>query len=180
MSQPAVSAPPAADPVSHRRFRPELGLSAPPGSEVSLSASQGALLGVIPLGAGSRLAVVGYLLPAARRDHRALPAGRPADGLVVDSAQHRALVNGRDTGLLYREFELLAFFTARPCEAFTRAYLLENVWGAAYQGTSRTVDVHVHRLRRKLGPEYGRRLVTMRHLGYSYQPPAGMLGRESC
>jgi hypothetical protein len=187
MSQPAVSTPPAADPLSRRRFRPEPGLGAAPGSEVPLPGSQGALLGVIPLGAGSRLAVVGYLLPGSRRDHRVWPARRPADGLVVDPAQHRALVNGRDIGLVYREFELLAFLTARPCRAFTRAHLLANVWGTAYDGSSRTVDVHVHRLRRKLGPEYGRRLVTMRHLGYSYQPqpggmngpPDGMPGRES-
>jgi hypothetical protein len=179
MSQPAVSIPPAADAVPRRRLRPDPGPSTPTGPQVSLSGSQGALLGVIPLGAGSRLAVVGYLLPAARRDRSVQPAGHPADGLVVDAAQHRALVNGRDIGLVYREFELLAFLTARPCRAFTRAHLLANVWGAAYEGSSRTVDVHVHRLRRKLGPEYGRRLVTMRHLGYAYQPPAGMPGRES-
>jgi len=175
MSQPAVSVPPAADAAAGRQFRPDLGLSTAAGSPVSLSGSQGALLGIIPLGAGSRLAVVGYLLPAARRDRSV----RPADGLVVDAAQHRALLNGRDIGLVYREFELLAFLTARPCRAFTRAHLLANVWGAAYEGTSRTVDVHVHRLRRKLGPEHGQRIVTMRHLGYAYQPPAGMLGRES-
>jgi DNA-binding response OmpR family regulator len=134
---------------------------------------QGALLGVIPLGPGSHLAVVGYLLPGARQDTRVRPAGQPADGLVVDGAQHRALVNGRDIGLVYREFELLAFLTARPYQAFTRAHLLESVWGAAYQGSTRTVDVHIHRLRRKLGPECRQRLVTMRHLGYLYQPPSG-------
>lgn len=144
-----------------------------PGSAASLFDSQGALLGVIPLGAGSRLAVVGYLLPPARRDDPVRLDGRPSDGLVVDAAQHRALVNGHDIGLVYREFELLAFLTARPCRAFTRAHLLASVWGAAYQGSSRTVDVHIHRLRRKLGPEYGQRLVTMRHLGYVYQPPRG-------
>ncbi len=134
---------------------------------------QGALLGVIPLGLGSQLAVVGYLLPGARQDARLRPAGQPADGLVVDAAQHRALVNGRDIGLVYREFELLAFRAARPYQAFTRAHLLETVWGAAYQGSTRTVDVHIHRLRRKLGPEYRQCLVTMRHLGYLYQPPSG-------
>jgi DNA-binding response OmpR family regulator len=89
---------------------------------------------------------------------------------VVDAAQHRALVDGRDVGLVFREFELLAFLTARPGQAFTRTHLLASVWGKAYEGTSRTVDVHIHRLRRKLGPEYGQRLITMRHLGYLYRP----------
>jgi DNA-binding response OmpR family regulator len=145
----------------------------PPGSAESLFGSQGALLGVIPLGAGSRLAVVGYLLRAARRDDPVRLDGQPADGLVVNAAQHRALVNGHDIGLVYREFELLAFLTARPRRAFTRVHLLASVWGTAYQGSSRTVDVHIHRLRRKLGPEYGQRLVTMRHLGYAYQPAPG-------
>jgi len=141
-----------------------------PVSAGSRVGSHGTLLGIVSLGAGSRLAIVGYLLPPA--DDSTPPAGQPADGLVVDTAHHRALVNGRDAGLVFREFELLAFLTARPGRAFTRAHLLASVWGKAYQGRSRTVDVHVHRLRRKLGPEYGQRLVTMRHLGYMYRPPA--------
>jgi DNA-binding response OmpR family regulator len=144
-------------------------LGAPPGSAESLVGGQGALLGVIPLGAGSRLAVVGFLLPGSQ-DHLVRPPAQQADGLVVDATQHRALLNGRDVGLVHQEFELLAFLTARPGRVFTRADLLADVWGAAYQGTSRTVDVHIHRIRRKLGPEYGRRLVTMRHLGYVYRP----------
>ncbi len=143
-----------------------------PRSAESRLSSNGTLLGVIPLGVGSRLAIVGYLLPLARRDNPIPPARPPADGLVVDTVQHRALVNGRDAGLVFREFELLAFLTARPGRAFTRAHLLASVWGKTYEGSSRTVDVHVHRLRRKLGPEYGQRLVTMRHLGYLYRPPA--------
>ena len=141
-----------------------------PGSPGSRVGSHGTLLGIVPLGRGSRLAIVGYLLPPA--DDSTPPAGQPTDGLVVDTTHHRALVNGRDAGLVFREFELLAFLTARPGRAFTRAHLLASVWGEAYQGSSRTVDVHVHRLRRKLGPEYGQRLVTMRHLGYTYRPPA--------
>jgi len=125
------------------------------------------------MGAGRRLVIVGYELPAGRAADPAPLARLPHDGLVVDAAQHRALVHSRDIGLVYREFELLAFLAARPCRAFTRMHLLANVWGPAYQGGSRTVDVHIHRLRRKLGPEYGQCLVTMRHLGYLYQPPPG-------
>jgi DNA-binding response OmpR family regulator len=120
------------------------------------------------MGAGSRLAIVGYVLPPR---HAAPPARPPGDGLVVDAAQRRALVNGRDIGLVHREFELLAFFTACPRQAFTRAHLLAKVWGTAHKGGSRTVDVHIHRLRRKLGPEYAQCLVTLRRLGYLYQPP---------
>ena len=141
-----------------------------PASAGSRVGSHGTLLGIVPLGAGSRLAIVGYLLPPA--DDSTPPTEQPADGLVVDTAHHRALVNGRDADLVFREFELLAFLTARPGRAFTRAHLLASVWRKAYHGRSRTVDVHVHRLRRKLGPEYGPRLVTMRNLGYMYRPPA--------
>lgn len=146
----------------------------------------GTLLGIVPMGGGTRLAIVGYVLPPA--DDSAPPTGRPADGLtgppadgltgrpanglVVDAAQRRALVNGQDVGLVFREFELLAFLTARPGRAFTRAHLLASVWDEGYQGSSRTVDVHMHRLRRKLGPEHGQCLVTMRRLGYLYRPPA--------
>ncbi len=144
----------------------------PPENAHALFGSQGALLGVVPLGTGARLAIVGYVLPAAGR----LGPGQPGHGLLVDAAQHRALVDGRDIGLVHLEFQLLAFLAAHPYRAFTRAQLLASVWGKAYQGGDRTVDVHVHRLRRKLGPEHGRRLITMRHLGYLYQPPGPAQG----
>ncbi len=175
MSEPAVSvpgAPPAAELLQRgRHLRHEPALGELRGPAASLSGIQGRLLSVVPVGTGCRLAIVGYILPPGRPVHLAPPAQQPRDGLVVDTGQRRALVNGRDIGLVYREFELLAFFTARPRLAFTREHLLANVWGTAYEGSSRTVDVHIHRLRRKLGPEYAQRLVTMRHLGYVYQPP---------
>jgi len=153
---------------------------------------RGSLLAVVPVNGGaSRLAIVGYLLPPAdedseagkqsRRPPDAASASRPsaspasasgvqADGLVVDAAGYRVLAGGRNAGLVLREFELLAFLTANPGQAFARAHLLASVWGDAYQGGTRTVDLHVHRLRRKLGPEYAHRLVTVRHVGYMYQP----------
>jgi Transcriptional regulatory protein, C terminal len=146
--------------------------ASPSGNAQALLGAQGALLGIVPLGAGARLAIVGYLLPAGGRPG----PGQPHDGLIVDAAQHRALVDGCDIGLVHLEFELLAFLTAHPRRAFTRAQLLACVWGKAYEGGDRTVDVHVHRLRRKLGPEYGRCVVTMRHLGYLYREPAGLRG----
>jgi DNA-binding winged helix-turn-helix (wHTH) protein len=176
VSESAVSTPPAADPVSQERsFRRQLGLCGVPGFAQSLASGRGTLLSVVPVGADHRLAIVGYLLPLAGFD----APGPEAEGLVVDTAQHRALVDGRDIDLVHREFELLAFLAARPCQAFTRAHLLASVWGRAYQGGNRTVDVHMHRLRRKLGPEYGQRLVTMRRLGYLYRPPWGTQNRGS-
>jgi hypothetical protein len=149
---------------------------------------RGWLLAVVPVNGGSaRLAIVGYLLPLAREDGQAgeegsrtsangPPAGRAsadgvlADGLVVDAAGYRVLAGGRNAGLVLREFELLAFLAANPGQVFTRAHLLARVWGNTNQAGTRTVDVHIHRLRRKLGPEYGHRLITVRHVGYMYQP----------
>ena len=88
----------------------------------------------------------------------------------MDAAGYRVLAGGRNAGLVLREFELLAFLAANPGQVFARTQLLARVWGNAYQEGTRTVDVHMHRLRRKLGPQYARRLVTVRHVGYMYQP----------
>lgn len=154
---------------------------------VAMQAGNGTLLGIVPIeGASAQLAIVGYLLPSSGRrtgqratEHLdpALAAragsdkdGLAGDGLVVDAAQRRVLVQGRDVGLAFREFELLAFLTANPGRVFSRRDLLARLWEDAYHGTTRTVDVHVHRLRQKLGPEHARRLVTMRRVGYMYQP----------
>jgi DNA-binding response OmpR family regulator len=153
----------------------------------ALTGDQGSLLAVVPVNGGSsRLAIVGYIVPVANEDGDAredtsarlggASGGAPsaskaaADGLVVDIAGYRVLVGGQDAGLVLREFELLAFLAANPGQAFPRAHLLATVWGDAYQGTARTVDVHIHRLRRKLGPAYAHRLVTVRRVGYMYHP----------
>jgi Transcriptional regulatory protein, C terminal len=148
----------------------------------AMQAGPGTLLGVVPInGASAQLAIVGYLLPSAARRTSERAGGRlePAssvrswpDGLVVDAVQRRVLVQGQDVGLAFREFELLAFLTANPGRVFSRRDLLARLWEDAYRGTTRTVDVHVHRLRRKLGPEQARRLVTLRRVGYMYQPAA--------
>jgi DNA-binding winged helix-turn-helix (wHTH) protein len=145
----------------------------------SLAGSRGTLLAVVPVNGGtSRLAIVSYLLPHPGRADNPPPAGPATDGLVVDSAQHRVLADGRDIGLVFQEFELLEFLTAHPGRAFTRGQLLARVWGDLRQATGRTVDVHIHRLRRKLGPVYGPRLVTVRRVGYMYDPPATASGPE--
>jgi DNA-binding response OmpR family regulator len=142
-----------------------------PESVESLSEGHGTLLAVVPVNGGSsELAIVGYLLPRAAVSGSVPPEDPPA-GLVVDAAQHRVVVRGHDAGLVFREFELLAFLITNQGRVFTRAQLLARVWGGVNDGTTRTVDIHVHRLRRKLGPEYARHLVTVRRVGYMYQPP---------
>jgi hypothetical protein len=140
----------------------------------SLLGGRGTLLAVVPVNSDTaRLAIVGYLLPSPAADGSALPDEPPVDGLIVDAARHRAVVHGHDAGLVFREFELLAFLTANPGQLFTRAQLLTRVWGSTDHRATRTVDVHIHRLRRKLGPEHGRSLVTVRRVGYMYQPSGG-------
>ena len=78
---------------------------------------------------------------------------------------------GRELDLTYREFELLAFLVEHPGRVFSRAHLLRTVWDHAPVG-SRTVDVHVRRLRIKLGPAAGR-ITTVRSVGYRLEPAPG-------
>lgn len=139
----------------------------PSGAVPSVSAATG-LAGVTPASAGL---VAGLVmtddLPIARTADGPLPGG-----LLVDTAQRRVLVDGCDTDLVYQEFELLRFLMSHPGQAFTRSQLAERAWGEPQPDGSRTVDVHVHRLRRKLGPAYGSRLRTVRRVGYLYEPPS--------
>ena len=88
------------------------------------------------------------------------------DELVIDLAGHEARLAGRKLGLTHQEFELLAFLAQHRGRAFTRDQLLERVWGYAYTGGTRTVDIHVRRLRAKLGPTAGELIETVRNLGY--------------
>jgi hypothetical protein len=98
--------------------------------------------------------------------------GTTGDGLVLDPASRRVLADGRDTGLAYLQFELLQFLMRHAGRAFTRRQLFAAVWRDGADEVSRSVDIHIHRIRRKLGPEYSHRLVTVRRVGYLYQPPA--------
>jgi DNA-binding response OmpR family regulator len=72
---------------------------------------------------------------------------------------------------VYLEFELLQFLVVNAGRALTRAEIFRSVWGAEPGVTTRTVDIHVHRIRRKIGPEHGRHLVTVRRIGYRYEAP---------
>ena len=93
-------------------------------------------------------------------------------GLLLDHDQRRVWVDGKEVSLTFQEFELLAFLSAQPSTVFTRADLVKQVWQRDFAADSRTVDVHVSRLRRKLGPVYGQCLVTEHRAGYQFRPLA--------
>ena len=86
--------------------------------------------------------------------------------LEMDPASYRAAVAGRPLKLTYMEYELLRYLAARPGRIHTREAILRGVWGYDYYGGMRTVDVHVRRLRAKLGQEHGRMIETVRGVGY--------------
>lgn len=90
-----------------------------------------------------------------------------ASGVVIDEASYSAKVRGRPLDLTYKEFELLRFLVAHPSRVFTREQLLSEVWGYDYFGGTRTVDVHVRRLRAKLG-ELDAVIGTVRNVGYRF------------
>ncbi|MEU5087823.1 winged helix-turn-helix domain-containing protein [Streptomyces sp. NPDC021356] len=96
------------------------------------------------------------------------------DPLVrVDPVRRVADVGGRELDLTYLEFELLAHLVAHPHRVHTRDQLVTTVWGYGHVGDGRTVDVHVARLRRKLGTEHRGAIQTVRRVGYRYAPPTG-------
>ncbi|MDF2145430.1 response regulator transcription factor [Knoellia sp. p5-6-4] len=92
--------------------------------------------------------------------------------LSIDEATYSARVRGRLLDLTYKEFELLKYLAQHPGRVFTRAQLLQEVWGYDYYGGTRTVDVHVRRLRAKLGPEHEVLIGTVRNVGYRFVPGA--------
>ncbi|EFE73995.1 putative transcriptional regulator [Streptomyces sp. HCCB10043] len=88
----------------------------------------------------------------------------------IDATRRTASVDGVALDLTYLEFELLAHLVAHPHRVHTRDQLVTTVWGYGHVGDGRTVDVHVARLRRKLGAEYRRSIQTVRRVGYKYTP----------
>jgi hypothetical protein len=149
--------------------------------------ADGTLLAVVPIpGTGTSLAIVGYPVSNATLPQRAYGDGDdardgtrgPRDksrlpaGLFLDHEQRRVWADGHEIPLTYQEFELLAFLSAHPATVFSRADLVEQVWQRDFAADSRTVDVHVSRLRHKLGPQYGRYLVTEYRVGYQFRPAA--------
>jgi DNA-binding response OmpR family regulator len=90
--------------------------------------------------------------------------------LHIDEATYTAKLRGRTLDLTFKEFELLKFLAQHPGRVFTRAVLLQEVWGYDYFGGTRTVDVHVRRLRAKLGIEHEGLIGTVRNVGYRFVP----------
>jgi Transcriptional regulatory protein, C terminal len=143
--------------------------------------ADGTLLAVVPIpGTGTSMAIVGYPVtapgaaPAAASDS-VVGAERlgQRSGLLLDHDQRRVWVDGAEVALTFQEFELLAFLSAHPSTVFTRSDLVTRVWQRDFAADSRTVDVHVSRLRHKLGPAYGRYLVTEYRVGYQFRPASG-------
>ncbi|RBY91490.1 DNA-binding response regulator [Blastococcus sp. TBT05-19] len=107
---------------------------------------------------------------------RRLAATTPVDGaeggltqageLVIDEHSYSAKLRGRSLDLTYKEFELLKYLAQHPGRVFSRAQLLQEIWGYDYFGGTRTVDVHVRRLRAKLGTEHEALIGTVRNVGY--------------
>ena len=91
--------------------------------------------------------------------------------VTVDEATYTAKVSGRSLDLTFKEFELLKFLAQHPGRVFSRQQLLSEVWGYDYFGGTRTVDVHVRRLRAKLGLEHEALIGTVRNVGYRFVPP---------
>ena len=125
--------------------------------------------------------------PARRRARRPekedVPTEIRAAGVVIDEASYTARVNGAALNLTFKEFELLKYLAQHPGRVFTRQQLLTEVWGYDYYGGTRTVDVHVRRLRAKLGADHENLISTVRNVGYrltlvraSEEEPADVTG----
>jgi DNA-binding response OmpR family regulator len=96
--------------------------------------------------------------------------------VVIDETAYTAKIRGRVLDLTFKEFELLKFLAQHPGRVFTRAQLLQEIWGYDYFGGTRTVDVHIRRLRSKLGPEFEAIIGTVRNVGYRFTQSAGAPG----
>jgi DNA-binding response OmpR family regulator len=110
---------------------------------------------------------VGRMSQAAGED---VPDEIRSGDLSIDEATYTARLRGRVLDLTFKEFELLKYLAQHPGRVFTRAQLLQEVWGYDYFGGTRTVDVHVRRLRAKLGTEYESLIGTVRNVGYRFVP----------
>jgi DNA-binding response OmpR family regulator len=93
-----------------------------------------------------------------------------AGALTIDEGTYTVRLRGKALDLTYKEFELLKYLAQHPGRVFTRAQLLQEVWGYDYFGGTRTVDVHVRRLRAKLGTEHETLIGTVRNVGYRFVP----------
>jgi DNA-binding response OmpR family regulator len=88
--------------------------------------------------------------------------------VIIDESSYTAKIKGRVLDLTFKEFELLKYLAQHPGRVFTRSQLLQEIWGYDYFGGTRTVDVHIRRLRSKLGPEFEAIIGTVRNVGYRF------------
>ena len=91
--------------------------------------------------------------------------------VIIDENSYTAKIKGRSLDLTFKEFELLKYLAQHPGRVLTRAQLLHEIWGYDYFGGTRTVDVHIRRLRAKLGPEFESIIGTVRNVGYRFTLP---------
>ena len=91
--------------------------------------------------------------------------------VIIDESSYTAKIKGRVLDLTFKEFELLKYLAQHPGRVFTRSQLLQEIWGYDYFGGTRTVDVHIRRLRSKLGPEFEAIIGTVRNVGYRFATP---------
>ncbi|MGF2950339.1 winged helix-turn-helix transcriptional regulator [Microbacterium alcoholitolerans] len=121
---------------------------------------------VLLVGAGPAEVDARIRLAMSRGDARE-PARVQASGITIDEQSYSAKLHGRPLDLTYKEFQLLHFLATHPSRVFTREQLLSDVWGYDYFGGTRTVDVHVRRLRAKLG-DTEQIIGTVRNVGYRF------------
>ena len=88
--------------------------------------------------------------------------------ISIDEVSYTARIKGKTLDLTFKEFELLKYFAQHPGRVLTRSQLLQEIWGYDYFGGTRTVDVHIRRLRSKLGAEFESIIETVRNVGYKY------------
>ena len=143
------------------------------GGLVALSAEWG--LDDVLLDTAGPAEVEARLRLALGRRQESAPVADPgvvrAGELTIDEGTYTCRLRGRVLDLTFKEFELLKHLAQHPGRVYTRAQLLQEVWGYDYFGGTRTVDVHVRRLRAKLGAEHEQLIGTVRHVGYKLVTP---------
>jgi len=127
-----------------------------------------------------RLAVGRLASEAAAADGSNVATTIRSGDLSIDELTYTVRLHGTVLDLTYKEFELLKYLAQHPGRVFTRAQLLQEVWGYDYYGGTRTVDVHVRRLRAKLGSDHETLIGTVRHVGYKFvsQPITALPGES--
>lgn len=143
------------------------------GGLVALSADWGSDEILLPTAGPAEVDARLRLLVARRATESAASRGSSLvlGELVIDETTYTARLRGRPLDLTYKEFELIKYLAQHAGRVFTRAQLLQEVWGYDFFGGTRTVDVHVRRLRAKFGPEHEQLIGTVRNVGYKFVRP---------